>query len=295
MATSIENPGIDQGAELTRTEYELFRELIYSQSGINLGEQKMQLLRARLGKRMRVGSFKSFRAYYDYIRNDPTGDELCELLNAVSTNTTHFFRESKHFEFLAVTLRSWMTDSAWRAKHNPVRIWSAASSTGEEPYSIAMTVHDLMQDMTDLTFKILATDISTRVLERAKRGVYPATSAESIPQVFRSRYLTKTRLDGDSAVQIRPELARHVRFERFNLMNETFPFRNPFDIIFCRNVMIYFDRPTQEKLVARFYRHLAPGGYLLIGHSESLQTLSHPFTYRQATVYQKPHPSDAGD
>lgn len=287
MAAVTESVAIDHGAELTRAEYELFRELIYQQSGINLGDQKMQLLRARLGKRMRVGSFKSFRAYYDYVRNDPTGDELCELLNAVSTNTTHFFREAKHFEFLAVTLRSWMTDSRWRARHNPVRIWCAASSTGEEPYSIAMTVHDLMQDVTDMTFKILATDISTRVLERAKRGVYPAAAAENIPLAYRTRYLIKTKLDGEPAVQVRPELARFVRFERFNLMTETFPFQNPFDIIFCRNVMIYFDRPTQEKLVARFHRHLTPGGYLVIGHSESLQTLDHPFVYRQATVYQK--------
>lgn len=277
-----------QSVELTRSEYELFREMIYAQSGINLGEQKMQLLRARLGKRMRVGSFKSFREYFDFVRNDASGDEMCELLNAVSTNTTHFFREAKHFDFLAITLRAWMTDPAWRQHHHVVRIWSAASSTGEEPYSIAMTAHDVLHNTQDLSFKLLATDISTRVLDKAKRGIYPAAALENIPRNFQSRYLSKCVSDGDPAIQIRGELQQFVRFERFNLMSETFPFQNKFDIIFCRNVMIYFDRPTQENLVGKFYKHLAPGGYLLIGHSESLQTLEHPFRYREATVYQKP-------
>lgn len=279
---------VHQGAELSRSEYELFRSLIYKQCGINLGDQKMQLLRARLGKRMRVGSFKSFREYYEFVRNDASGDEMCELLNAVSTNTTHFFRESKHFDFLAVTLRAWMTDTAWRQGRNVVRIWSAASSTGEEPYSIAMTVHDVLQNTPELAFKILGTDISTRVLDKAKRGVYPAAALENIPRTFQSRYVSKCTNDGEPAFQIRQELRNHVRFERFNLMSETFPFQNKFDVIFCRNVMIYFDRQTQETLVGKFYRHLAPGGYLLIGHSESLQTLQHPFRYREATVYQKP-------
>ena len=276
----------DSVQELTRREYELFRALIYEQCGINLGQQKMQLVRARLGKRLRAGGFRSYREYYEFVRNDPTRSELVHLIDAISTNTTHLFREGRHFEFLARTVRRWM--EAEPPRPLPIRIWSAGCSSGEEAYSIAMTMDDLLRCCPRLQFKILATDISTRMLERARRGVYPPDRLANVPAEFRRRYFLRIVEDGEPLAQVRPELRRAVRFARLNLVNEPFPFRNGFDVIFCRNVMIYFDRPTQQALVSKFTAALNPGGYLLIGHSESLNNTQHALRYVMPTVYAKP-------
>jgi chemotaxis protein methyltransferase CheR len=280
---------VDDVRELTPEEYELFRALVYRHSGINLGSQKMQLVRARLGKRLRAGGFTSYRQYYDFVRGDRTGQELTLLIDAISTNTTHLFRESQHFEFLAATIRRW-TDPPSGRRRTPIRIWSAGCSSGEEPYSIAMTVDDLLRERPGVLFKILATDISTRMLERARVGIFPADRLANVPPEFKHRYFVRLQQAGETCFQIVPALRESVRFARFNLMEERFPFRNRFDVIFCRNVMIYFDRPTQERLVASLDKVLCPGGYLLIGHSESLSSISHRLTYVRPTVYQKPGP-----
>jgi len=281
---------LDAVRDLTREEYELFRRLVYEKSGINLGDQKMQLVRARLGKRIREGGFRSYRAYYEYVRRDTTGRELCDLLDAISTNTTHLFREKQHFDFLAQALKEWTDDRPWRAAHRQVRLWSAACSSGEEPYSIAMTAHDALRACPELELKILATDISTRMLECAKAGLFEPHRVGTVPEAFRRRYLARVQHDGQSYLQITPELRRVITFARFNLMDEAYPFRHRFDVIFCRNVMIYFDRATQQNLVAKLVRHLQPGGYLLIGHSESLSAIEHPLTYVRPTVYRRPLP-----
>jgi chemotaxis protein methyltransferase CheR len=277
----------DDVQELTRREYELFRDLIYQQSGINLGEQKMQLVRARLGKRLRSGGFRSYREYYEFVRSDTTGRELTHLIDAISTNTTHLFREQRHFDFLATMVKSWaVSESA--SRRMPIRIWSAGCSSGEEPYSIAMTMADLAGRCPSLQFKILATDISTQMLDRAVRGTYPPDRLASVPPEFKRRFFDRVKEDGETAMRVRPGIQGLIHFARFNLMSEQYPFRNGFDFIFCRNVMIYFDRPTQEKLVASFTRVLRAGGYLLIGHSESLNNTSHALRYVMPTVYEKP-------
>lgn len=273
--------------DLTREDYELIRRLVYAQSGINLGDQKMQLVRARLGKRVREGGFRSFREYYRHAEQDPTGEELCALLDAISTNTTHLFRESRHFTFLRQVLLRWLSDKTWCAQRATVRIWSAACSSGEEAYSIAMAAHDALQTRPGINLKILATDLSTRMLSRAWLGVYEVHRVGTVPPPLRNRYLQKVQRDGQTCLQIVPELRQVVTFSRFNLMTATFPFRHGFDAIFCRNVMIYFDRPTQETLVNKLARHLVPGGYLLIGHSESLNGIPHSLSYVEPTVYQK--------
>ena len=275
----------DDIKELSRKDYALFRELIYRQCGINLGEQKMQLVRARLGKRLRSGGFRSYREYYEFVKNDRSGRELTLLIDAISTNTTHLFREHQHFEFLATTIKRWVAPEAGRRL--PIRVWSAGCSSGEEPYSIAMTLDDLLRHCPRLRFKILATDISTRMLERAQAGVFASERLASVPPEFKRRYFVRVKENGEVPLRIRPELRELVRFARFNLMDAQFPFRNGFDVIFCRNVMIYFDRPTQQQLVAKFAGVLNVGGYLLIGHSESLNTLSHPLSYVMPTLYQK--------
>lgn len=272
---------------LTRQEYGLFRKLVYAKSGINLGDQKMNLVRARLGKRVRAEGFGSFREYYRHVEEDATGEELCALLDAISTNTTHLFREIRHFHLLRELIVKWAADSAWRRSHNALRIWSAGCSSGEEPHSVAMTAHDALSRSPSVQLKILATDISTQMLAKAKLGRYETHRVGTVPPDLRARCLQKVQVDGQAYLQVVPELMGTITFARFNLMTPTFPFRHGFDVIFCRNVMIYFDRPTQQTLVHKYAQHLRPGGHLLIGHSESLNAVDHPLTYVEPTVYRK--------
>ena len=271
---------------LSARDYELFRGLIYEKSGINLGPKKQQLLRARLGKRLRGSQFSSFREYYEHVRRDASGAELCVLIDAISTNTTHLFREKQHFDFLTRTLRGLLEDRRWRATNHNLRIWSAGCSTGDEPYSLAMTVDHALAH-SGLDWKILATDISTRVLERARRGLYELTRLGTVPADFRLRYFVPADGCDGTHMQVSPTLRKQITFAHFNLMTERFPFRHGFHCIFCRNVMIYFDRPTQEKLVARFAAQLRAAGYLVIGHSESLNSIRHSLEYVQPTIYRK--------
>ncbi len=273
--------------DLTGGEYELFRKLIYAESGISLGDQKMQLVRARLGKRLRQGKFRSFKEYYDFVVNDPSGEELCGLLDAISTNTTHLFRESQHFDLLRDIVTRWAADRAKRATNRTLRIWSAGCSSGEEPYSLVMVAHDVLRNHPTLELKILATDLSIRMLSRAKLGVFEPHRVGTVPPALKNRYLLEMQQDGQAVLQVTPELRRLVTFARFNLMSPSFPFRHCFDVIFCRNVMIYFDRPTQQSLVNKFVSHLQEGGYFMIGHSESLSGTEHPLSYVEPTVYRK--------
>jgi chemotaxis protein methyltransferase CheR len=273
--------------DLTREEYQLFRKLIYEKVGINLGDQKMQLVRARLGKRLRQGKFNSFRAYYEYLRNDKSGAELTRFIDALSTNTTHLFREMQHFEFLAERLKKWAGDRSWCGKNqSEVRIWSAACSSGEEPHSIAMTCADALAN-SGVSSRILATDISTQVLDRARQGIYDPLRLGTVPEGYRRRFFHNTRVGGRELVQIKPEVRSSITFARLNLMEKSFPFRRGFHFIFCRNVMIYFDRETQTALVNKQAQHLLPGGFLLIGHSESLNAIQHPLTYVRPTIYER--------
>jgi chemotaxis protein methyltransferase CheR len=271
--------------ELSNDEYELFRKLVYEKSGISLGDQKQQLVRARLGKRLRSGNFRSYREYYEFVKSDATGAELSGLIDSISTNTTHLFREKQHFDFLAQVLRGYLDDKRWRNANGDLRVWSAGCSTGDEPYSLAMTIDDAVGRT--LNWKILATDISTRVLEVARAGTYETHRLGTVPGNFRQRYFARAAGQERSHAQVATSLRSHITFARFNLMQERFPFRHGFHFIFCRNVMIYFDRPTQEALVSRFVAHLRPGGYLLIGHSESLNGIKHTLQYVQPTIYQR--------
>ncbi len=273
--------------DLTRGEYELFRKLVYNKSGINLGDQKMQLVRARLGKRLREKGMGSFKQYYDHVVDDPSGEELCGLLDSISTNTTHLFREPRHFDFLKKMIAQWASDTLRCGGEKILRVWSAACSSGEEPYSIAMLAQEALREHPGFELKILATDISIQMLSKAKLGLFEAHRVGTVPPALKNRYLVKKADAGGQMLQIAPELRKVVTFARFNLMSESFPFRHGFHVIFCRNVMIYFDRPTQEALVNKFATHLQVGGYLLIGHSESLNGVEHPLAYVEPTIYRK--------
>ena len=272
-------------ANLTRDEYELFRRLVYAQSGINLGSEKMNLVQSRLGKLIRHGGLDSFHEYYEQVRRDDSGRELGRLLDAISTNTTHLFREERHFELLRQTIRTWADNDRWRAENKALRIWSAGCSSGEEPHTIAMVAHDAMANHPQLDLKILATDLSSEMLARAKSGTYTAKDLRAIPESFRRRYFRTVRGGGEDNVQLVPDLMKRIKFASLNLMSATFPFRHGFHVIFCRNVMIYFDRDTRERLVNKFATHLKKSGYLMIGHSESLNGLDHPLDYEEPAVY----------
>ena len=270
-------------AMLTDKEFELFKHLIYQQVGIKLDEPKKTLLVSRLGKRLRDLHLSSYQAYYDCVSGEGGGEELIKLLDLVSTNKTEFYREPVHFDFLRDQVLPEVQSS------RTLRIWSSASSSGEEPYTIAMTLSDAIPDINRWDIKILASDISTRVLAKASSGIYEEERVSQLPNDLVKRHFLRGKGPQAGKLQVRPQVARLVAFRRINLMDPTFPIRSQLDVIFCRNVMIYFDRPTQTKLMEKFFRYLRPGGYLFIGHSESLQWIDHQFTYLRPTIYQKPH------
>jgi chemotaxis protein methyltransferase CheR len=274
------------GLHLTEDDFKAFSQLVRAKAGINLHEGKRELVRARLSRRVRECNFLTFRDYYDYVVSDETGDELIQVLDSISTNLTNFFREPKHFSFMNEKMLPDLV--AERQKKGPkrIRIWSAGCSTGEEPYSIAMTVLDFSQRMVDWDFKILATDISTRVLRSAWEGEYRADRMRDVPVARLRKYFTKGMGNRNGWFRVRDDIRQLVIFRRFNLM-EPFPFKHPLDLIFCRNVMIYFDKATQARLVKKFHGALNAGGYLFIGHSESLTGVDHGFKYVQPTVYRK--------
>ncbi len=270
--------------DLTDQEFERFSKLVYSQAGINLHTGKKQLVRARLAKRLRNSNFRTFGEYYDYVMKDQTGHELVQLLDSISTNLTSFFREPKHFKIL----ENKVLPDIFAQKKRPekIRIWSAGCSSGEEPYSMMITVLEHRAYTPALDVELLATDISTRVLNIAEKGTYLAEKCKDIDMNILRKYFQKGHGRWEGYVQIKPVVKKFVRFVRYNLM-EPRPWKEPMDIIFCRNVMIYFDKSTQQKVINGFYSALGERGYLFIGHSESLTGVKHAFKYLCPTVYYK--------
>jgi len=266
---------------ITTEEFQRFRTLIYGESGISLSDQKRLLLASRLSKRLRALGLATFSEYYETVTEDPTREEFTRMLDLISTNKTDFFREPKHFDFLRERILPELEGD------KRVRIWSSACSTGEEPYTIAMTLYEGVQDPTQWDFKILASDLSTRVLAKAASGMYDEDRFRDVPPEVIKRHFLRGRGDQTGLFKVKPHLTSAITFRRVNLMDDRFPIKNPLDLIFCRNVMIYFDRPTQGKLVNKFHQYLKPGGYLFIGHSESLQWVEHPFKSLAPTIYQK--------
>ncbi len=266
---------------ITPEEFQRFRTLIYDESGISLSDQKQSLLASRLSKRLRDLDLGTFSEYYTKVMEDQTREEFTRLLDLISTNKTDFFREPKHFDFL----RERIIPELERTKR--IRIWSSACSTGEEPYTIAMTLYEAVQNPAQWDFKVLASDLSTRVLAKATLGVYNEDRFRDVPPDVVKRHFLRGRGDQTGAFKVKQHLADMITFRRLNLMDDRFPIKNPLDVIFCRNVMIYFDRPTQGTLVNKFHHYLKPGGYLFIGHSESLQWVTHPFKSLAPTIYQK--------
>jgi chemotaxis protein methyltransferase CheR len=258
-----------------------FQAIAYQKAGIFLREGKSALVQARLAKRLRELGLATEREYLDRLRGD-AGEEVVLFLDAISTNFTSFFREPDHFE----TLREWVT-AARQAGQRKFRFWSAASSSGEEPYTMAMVLDQILDGC---DWKLLATDISTRVLGRAVAGVYTDEEIAGIPPQLVQRYLDKLPPDaeGQGRWAIRDRLKQRVVYHRLNLSVRPYTMKGPLDAIFCRNVMIYFDRPMREGLVMEFERLIRPGSYLFIGHSETLNGIKTRFRTERPSVYRFP-------
>jgi len=264
-----------------RKVFDAFRALVYDRSGITLGENKEALVSARVGKRMRALGMSDFSQYLEIVSNDTKGDEVVMLLDAISTNVTSFFRESIHFDFLKNVVGDWIKHGQKR-----FRFWSAASSTGEEPYSIAMTLLDTA-DGKNLDMKILATDISTRVLEKCELATYDQEKVASIPKPLLDRYFDPVRQPDRMYYTAKKSLKNLLTFRRLNLSTPPFPMTGPLDCVFCRNVMIYFDNEVRSRLLSEIYRILKPGGYLFVGHAESLTGIVSNFQTVKPSIYTK--------
>jgi chemotaxis protein methyltransferase CheR len=250
--------------------------------GINLS-QKRSLVLGRLHNYIVQSGFDNFSEYLQYVLSDRTGKAGTILLNKLTTNHTYFQREPKHFELLERDVLPYLAGT--EAKNRDLRIWSAGCSTGEEPYTLAMTVDSYFgAEKWRWDTKILATDLSAAALERAQKAVYANSQLETLPGGWRTKYFRK--LDDDCSI-ITEKVRNEVIFRRFNLMNLVFPFKKKFHIIFCRNVMIYFDTETKRELVNRFYDHMEPGGYLFIGHSESINRHESKYKFIAPAVYRK--------
>ncbi len=270
--------------ELTDAEFNQLSQLVYQHAGIHLPAQKKELVRSRLTKFLRNRRLASFHDYYQQVLQDTTGLELTNLLDAISTNMTAFWREPKHFEFLGQELLPALRQKCNKTPH--WRFWSAGCSSGEEPYTMAMVLLSTVIDKDLSGVKIFASDINTQVLNQAQRGIYPLSRVEPLSKEWRRRFFQRGVNQWEGYVRVKPEVKHLVEFFRFNLM-EPFPFKEKLDIIFCRNVMIYFEKTTQAELVRKFHQCLNPGGYLFIGHSESLCNISHQFAYAKPTIYRK--------
>ena len=268
-------------AELSDIDFEKISRLIYEQSGINLHKGKKELVKARLGKRLREGEFGSFRDYYSYVTTEDGINELVIMIDSISTNLTSFFREEIHFRKLREVIPALIETSAVSG----LKIWSAGCSTGEEPYSLAITLREVV-DVRKVDLQILATDISTKTLKTALAGVYQKERLGKISPSLLRKYFQIGRNNWSGYYRAKNEIKDIIKFRRFNLMG-TQPFNALFDVIFCRNVMIYFDKETQDVLVNKFYDSLKKGGYFFVGHSESLTGLTHRFKYVEPSVYRK--------
>ena len=276
------------GFSITQKEFDLFRELIYSQTGISLADHKRELIVSRLSRRLRSLKLNSFQEYFNYLSDPASAEaEMGQLINRITTNKTDFYREKHHFDFMSeVALPELIAEKA-AAGQKKIRAWSSASSTGEEPYTIAVTLCEFFADKPGWDVKLLATDLDTEVLAHASRGVYAPDRVAPVPKNLLTKYFDRVTDNGRPAYRTRQNLRQLITFRKFNLMSENFPFKVQLDFIFCRNVMIYFNMEDKVKLLTKFHRVLKPNGYIMVGHSESLMMVKHLYRYVKNTVYQK--------
>lgn len=275
-------------ANMNNREFERFSAFIYDKVGIKLPSAKKTMLEARLQKRLKVLAIDSFEAYSDFVFSaEGQRAELVHLIDVVTTNKTDFFREPSHFDYLTKIALPAIIQSRGDCRRQPLRIWSAGCSSGEEPYTMAMVLSEFAEERNDFSFAILASDISTRILNTAKTAVYPEDRVDTVVPNFKKKYLLRSRDRSRSLIRICPQLRAQITFRRINFMDEDLGVADMMDVIFCRNVVIYFDKETQQRLMRKFYQQLRPGGYLFLGHSETLNGLDVDFKAVASTVYRK--------
>ncbi|HMA99634.1 MAG TPA: protein-glutamate O-methyltransferase CheR [Spirochaetota bacterium] len=278
-AELVDNP--NYLLKLKDGEFRKIAALIKERFGINLTASKKALVAGRLNKLIKNLGFKNFTQYLDYLENSRDSKDLLALIDKISTNHSYFYREKEHFIYLRDTL---LPEITAQFSGEEIRIWCAGCAGGEEAYTLAMVIDDFFNSTgINKEFKILATDISVQALAAAVKGVYPAGRVKSLSPSYKNRYFHKD----DNMYIIKKDLKRHILFKRLNFINRTFPFKNRFHLIFCRNVMIYFDQPTRTELVSKFYRQLMVNGYFFIGHSETVDRNTCPFRYIKPTIYKK--------
>lgn len=270
--------------KITDKEFNFIKKLVYDQFGIMLTEKKKSLVNGRLQQTIKNLGFNDFDSYFKYVLNDGTGNAVIELVNKITTNHTFFYRESDHFDYFTEKAFPELIIYLKQQKSKDIRIWSAGCSSGEEPYMLVMLMMEILgRDYSFWDAGILATDISDRALLIAKSAIYPPEKMKALPKKYLSKYFHKLK---SGQYQVNENVKKEVTYRRFNLMNKSMPFKKRFHMIFCRNVMIYFDTETRMQLVERFYNILEPGGYLFIGHSETLGRKS-LYRYIKPALYQK--------
>jgi chemotaxis protein methyltransferase CheR len=271
---------------LSEREFAQFQKLIYGQAGIYLAPAKKALVEARLTGRIRQLGGKSFTEYLHRVVDDPEGAEMIQLLDRIATNETHFFREPRQFEFLEQQIfPQWNAQGAAGLRPRLIRVWSAGCSSGEEPYSIAMTLLDHLPSSAGWQVEVLATDLSTRVLDSARKAVWPIAKSVEIPHGYLKRFMLKGSGSQVGNMKAGPEILSVVRFERLNLNDDLYSVGGRFDLIFCRNVLIYFDAQSRGRVIERLLNHLAPSGYFFVGHAETLNGVTERMRNIKPTIY----------
>ena len=257
---------------LSEKDFKKFKKLIYNNTGIFLKDTKVEMINSRLLKRLRVLNIVSFHDYYDYLENEVDGAELLEMINCITTNKTDFFRENNHFEFMNEFVLPEIRQKGYSLGCLSLRIWSSACSTGEEPYTIGMLAKEFFKSNSGWNIRILASDLDTNVLKKANEGIYSQEQVSVVPIHLLKEYFYKGEGENKGYYKVKEQLKAHISFNKINLIDHTYPINSPLDIIFCRNVFIYFDHDTVNSIIDKFYNYLKPGGYLFLGHSESIDT-----------------------
>ena len=273
---------------LSDEDFQRLGEIISSECGIKMPDTKKIMLEARLRKRLKALEIDTYSKYCDYLfSRDGMENELLHMIDVVTTNKTDFFREKVHFDYLVTNAVPELLSRFRTGMQKKLLVWSAGCSTGEEPYTLAMVLSEIRVNHPDFQFEVIATDISSKVLQKASRGIYDEERVSAIPIEFKKKYFMRSKNKEKRLVRIVPELRDIVSFKRLNFMKEDYGFKELSDIIFCRNVFIYFSRSTQERLLRKFYDHLTPGGYLFMGHCETLSQMRVPFTSLGSMIYKK--------
>lgn len=273
-------------AELSNDEFNKLSNFIYNESGIKMPPVKRIMLQSRLQKRLKELKMTSFKEYCNYIfSKEGLNNEIIHMLDVVSTNKTDFFREPVHFDFLTSNILPELINTSKTFKS--LKIWSAGCSSGEEPYTIAIVLFEYLEKNPGFDFSILGTDISTKILQKAIDAVYKEERVEGIPLALKKKYFLRSKDRENPSVKMGPMLRSKVHFDRLNFMDNSYNVRDMFDIVFCRNVLIYFDRETQEKVINKLCTKIVTGGYFFLGHSESIMNMNLPLRQIKPTIYQK--------